>query len=321
MNALEAARSASEVRPRPLAPLVLGVAKRHLDNPRSAGLLAWVCSGAFNDRSAEPPASFAEAADLIADRFAASPDISHFGETLGSMNGGPPWAVKYERHLRAVIAANRTRLVRCTASFALASVVQRAGEVRQDEAEALYRQFLKDFDGSDPSIKNVEDNLIHSARVEADGIKARGLGKPAPAMVGVDLDGRPMTLDDFRGKVVMVSFWATWCGPCMQMIPHERALLERFRDRPFAIVGVNGDRDPETMTKALAKVEKIPWRSFRDERVGQGSISEEWKVAGWPTLYLIDHRGIIRHRWVGAPDDETLAREIGQLLKGADAGP
>ena len=159
-----ALKSTREVRPGPLAPLVLANAQRNLDHPQAAKLLAWVCTGQQADDSGEAPPAFAEAADLIADRFAASPDNHHFCESLGVGDGSPPWAGRYEKHLRTILEKNRTRLVRCTASFALASVVDSMGPDRQDEALALYRQFLKDFDGSDRSIKPVEDSLISCAK-------------------------------------------------------------------------------------------------------------------------------------------------------------
>jgi thiol-disulfide isomerase/thioredoxin len=316
MWALESTSRSREVRPSPLAPLVLAVAKRNLDHPQAAKVLAWVCTGQLVDDSGEVPPTFAEAADLIADRFASSPDIHHFCESLGAGDGSPPWAGRYEKHLRTILEKNRTRLVRCTASFALASVVDSMGPDRQDEALALYRQFLKDFDGSDRSIKPVEDSLISCAKHEADVIRALGVGNPAPPMEGVDLDGRPMTLADFRGKVVLVSFWATWCRPCMKLIPHERSLLERFKDKPFAVVGVNADREHEALRRALAKGE-ITWRSFRNERPGKPSIAEDWKVRGWPTLYLIDHEGIISRRWNGVPGDREMDRDVGRLTDAA----
>src|SRR5688572_12569567 len=71
------------------------------------------------------------------------------------------------------------------------------------------------------------------------------VGKPAPELSAVDFDGKPVKLSDYRGKVVVVVFWASWCGPCLKMIPHEKELATRFHDRPFAMIGVNNDSEPE----------------------------------------------------------------------------
>src|SRR5436190_22121 len=97
----------------------------------------------------------------------------------------------------------------------------------------------------------------------------------------------------------------------MKLIPHERALVARLADKPFALVGVNADREGtrEELVAALEK-ERITWRSFKNQRPGQPKISEEWKVEGWPTLYLMDHQGIIRERWIGTPLAEELDRAI-----------
>jgi thiol-disulfide isomerase/thioredoxin len=115
---------------------------------------------------------------------------------------------------------------------------------------------------------------------------------------------------------VLVSFWATWCGPCMKMIPHERAIVDRLKDKPFVLVGVNGDEEPKELKKAVEKHDII-WRSFKNERTNKKTISGEWKVAGWPTLYLIDHEGIIRKYWCGSPGDDVLDREIDSLVEAA----
>jgi hypothetical protein len=178
LRALESVRATSAARPDLLAPLVLDVAERDLDHPLAARLLTWVCARQLGDRSEEEPPSFAEAADLIADRFAASPEISIFCETLGHGTGSPPWAGKYEKHLRKILNQNGQHLVRCTASFALASVVQGCGEDRQSEAEALYRQFAKDFGGSDPAIRSLEGNLVVCAKAEAELIRKRSIDIP-----------------------------------------------------------------------------------------------------------------------------------------------
>ena len=95
----------------------------------------------------DPPAIYGEVADLIADRYAGSPDICHFCEGLGLFSGTSEWAGRYEPHLRAILQVNQHRKVRCTAQFALACVVQIASEDRQAEAEALFEQFCTEFDG------------------------------------------------------------------------------------------------------------------------------------------------------------------------------
>ena len=65
------------------------------------------------------------------------------------------------------------------------------------------------------------------------------VGMPAPEIDGEDFDGMRVKLSDYRGKVVVVVFWASWCPPCCAMIPHERELVERNRDKPFAMLSVN----------------------------------------------------------------------------------
>ncbi len=317
MQALDESFTSQEVKPSPLAPLALDLIEQELDHPQAARLLTWVCANYYGDKSPEEPRVFAEAADILVDRFATSPGIQNFCESLGSGSGSPPWAGKYEKHLRTIVDQNQDRFVRCTALFALASVIQAAGEARQDEAEGLYQRLVKEVEGhDDPSTRNVVGTFVGRAKAEAAEIRARGLGKSAPKIEGEDLDGRPMKLSDFRGNVVLVSFWATWCGPCMKLIPHERALVARLKDKPFAIVGVNGDVEPEALSKAL-KETVIPWRSFQDKRLDKKAISVEWRVFGWPTLYLIDHRGVIRKRWIGAPPAGVLDQETDQLVEAA----
>ena len=79
-------------------------------------------------------------------------------------------------------------------------------------------------------------------------------------------------------------------------VPHEKELHSRFAGRPFAIVGVNADETLELANKAVDE-NAIPWRSFRNgQGDAKGSITEEWNVRRWPTVYVIDHLGVIRHK-------------------------
>lgn len=96
------------------------------------------------------------------------------------------------------------------------------------------------------------------------------------------------------------------------MYPHERSLVERLKDKPFALIGVNSDTDKEVLRKRMAK-EKISWRSFWNGPKGtDGPISHTWNVRGWPTIYVLDHKGVIRFKGVR---DKAMDEAVDQLLK------
>lgn len=96
------------------------------------------------------------------------------------------------------------------------------------------------------------------------------------------------------------------------MYPHERSLVARMKGQPFTLIGVNSDK-MERVKEAIKK-ENITWRSWFDGGSTGGPIAKQFSVRGWPTLFLIDHEGIIRNKWVGSPGGETLDREIEKLV-------
>ena len=102
------------------------------------------------------------------------------------------------------------------------------------------------------------------------------------------------------------------------MYPYERSLVKKLAGRPFALIGINSDRDLDQLKPRLQE-ENIIWRSFWNGPEGnQGPISARWNVRGWPTLYLVDHRGIIRQKWRGNRQDGTLDEAIEKLVAEAE---
>ncbi|HEB52592.1 MAG TPA: hypothetical protein ENI87_04970 [bacterium] len=103
------------------------------------------------------------------------------------------------------------------------------------------------------------------------------------------------------------------------MIPHERSLVEKWKDRPFALIGVNSDgTDTEkglAEFKAKAKEMGVTWRSFRNEGTDP-PISETWRVRGWPTLYYIDHEGVIRHKDIR--DEARMEKVLDEMITAAE---
>jgi len=286
-------------------------------HPRCGPLLAACCVmlAPVDDGEASP--TFQEAAALLADRHADGAEIHPFAEVLAGTTGSPPWAAKFERHLRAILAANRDRAVRCAAAYALASVLL-LDDDRQADAEAAFASFCDEFDGTHPyPYQGIEQNHLHTARVQLAELRFHAAGKPASAIDGVDLDGEPLRLGDSRGRVVLLSFWGSWCFPCLKLVPHERDLVAAYRDRPFDLLGVSCGDDVEK-AKATAARTGMTWRSFRDEAAGRPKITKSWKILGYPTLYLIDHHGVIRKRWVGSPTTDELDRLVAALVEAAE---
>ena len=102
------------------------------------------------------------------------------------------------------------------------------------------------------------------------------------------------------------------------MYPHERSLVKKLAEKPFTLIGVNSDRDLGELKKVLEE-EKITWRSFWNGKEGTGGpISTEWNVHGWPTLFVIDHKGVIRHKWLGSPGNNKLDAAIEKLVEEAE---
>ena len=98
------------------------------------------------------------------------------------------------------------------------------------------------------------------------------------------------------------------------MFPHERSLVKRLENAPFALIGVNSDKDKQLIKDKNVK-QGITWRSFWNGTEGTGGpISKEWRVRGWPTLFVIDHEGVIRRRWLGSPGDQIMDAAIDEAI-------
>jgi thiol-disulfide isomerase/thioredoxin len=186
------------------------------------------------------------------------------------------------------------------------------------EVEALLERAAKDYGDViyDPSrIDHKHRTIADLAGAELHEVRDLSVGKAAPEIEGESVDGKPLKLSDYRGKVVVLNFWASWCGPCMDLVPHERALVKRLEGKPFALLGIDGDADRKKAAKVMVK-EKMNWPSWWDHTDGDGSIATQWNVRGWPTIYILDHKGVIRYKNFPRNDLDTL---VDALLKEMEA--
>jgi peroxiredoxin len=189
-------------------------------------------------------------------------------------------------------------------------------EKKQDELVKAATEMLEKAakDAPDAEIENT--TVAKVVEKQLDGFKAitaLRVGKPAPDVESKLLDGKGVKLSDYKGKVVLFDVWATWCPPCRAMIPHERDLVKKMKDKPFVLVSVSVDNEKETLQKFL-EGEAMPWTHWWDK--GQESpVLEKYRVRAFPTLYVIDHAGVIRHKWVGNPGNDKIDAAIEELVK------
>lgn len=179
-----------------------------------------------------------------------------------------------------------------------------------EETESLFQRAVDKYgDGKLESGKTVGQE----AKAELFGLRHLRVGKEAQNIEGEDQDGKALKLSDHRGKVVLLNFWSEHCGGCAAFWPRERALVAKMEGKPFALIGVNiNPHDPKELKAAMDK-SKLSWPSFA---MGQ-TIAQAWNVRGTPTLYLLDHKGVIRFRWMGSPAEPILHEALEKLIKEA----
>ncbi|MFO0823787.1 MAG: TlpA disulfide reductase family protein [Gemmataceae bacterium] len=135
------------------------------------------------------------------------------------------------------------------------------------------------------------------------------VGKVLPDAASEDLDGKKVKISDYRGKVVVLDIWATWCPPCRAMIPHERELVKNLKDKPFVFISVSADADKDTLVKFLEK-EPMPWTHWWAGPKGAPIV--DYRVQFYPTIYILDEKGVIRYKHVR---EKAMDEAIDKLLK------
>jgi peroxiredoxin len=132
------------------------------------------------------------------------------------------------------------------------------------------------------------------------------IGFPAPDFTLDLLDGSEMTLSDFKGQVVLVNLWASWCPPCRTEMPAIEAAYQAYEERGFVVLGVNTtDQDSEQDAAAFVQQIGVTFPILLDR---SGEVSRAYQLRGLPTSYFIDRDGIIRAIVVGGPMSEVVIR-------------
>ena len=152
--------------------------------------------------------------------------------------------------------------------------------------------------------------LLFNAGGHAAGFEARER-LPAPELRSSDLKGAPKTLADYRGKVVVLNFWASWCPPCLREMPSLERLRLKMAGRPLEIVAVDSAETLEEVSAYLSRM-KLGFPILLD---ADGSNTRRWKVFALPTTFLLDAEGRIRYVLTGPTEwDEGEAWRVIESL-------
>lgn len=265
--------------------------------PAASEALAWACRVAA---TSQRPAGFEDVMERLNKMDPDAPQMRQIASALALLQGNKE-AVDFLRKLRQT---SKDRELRGVANLCLAGAMARLDidQYRPEIVETL-QIVMKDY--ADVELQGMP--LSESSESQSFAYKHLAVGTRGANIRGEDFAGEPFELEEYRGKVVVLDFWADWCPHCRVMYPHERELITKHADQPFALLGVNGD-ERERAQRVIGDG-TVTWRSWVDGT--DGEIAKQWQIASWPSIFVLDRRGVIRYRDVRG---EELDQAIEHLL-------
>jgi thiol-disulfide isomerase/thioredoxin len=187
-------------------------------------------------------------------------------------------------------------------------------------AEATALAYLK---RDDAARQGFQEFLKYASRDDMDYARAQRFverpelarAKMAPNFRLTTLDGQTLTLESLAGKVVLIDFWATWCGPCREALPHIRQIAKKFDGQPFVVLSISLDSDEDKWKEFVGK-NGMTWMQYRDGGF-DGRISRQFSVNGIPATFTIDADGVLEDQHVGDADIEGKLKKL--IARAAEA--
>jgi hypothetical protein len=163
--------------------------------------------------------------------------------------------------IKAVRENNRQQRTRALAVLTLAQAADQEAEgprIKDSQIAAKQREAVEFFqsaarEGGETPLRNDGRSIAELSRARIGAIRQSPIGTKVREIQGEDVNGKNFKLSDYRGKVVLLDFWGSWCGACVSLLPQQRAVVNRLKGKPFVLIGVNSDKDKGTLRKFVEK--------------------------------------------------------------------
>jgi len=174
---------------------------------------------------------------------------------------------------------------------------------RDEQAKTQFEAFLKSAAPGTISYRRAERFVERTDLARA---------RIAPPFAVTTMTGQPLVLDELTGKVVLIDFWATWCGPCREALPHMQNIAKKFSGQPLIIVSVSLDTDEAKWKEFVAK-NQMSWAQYRDGGF-EGPLATRFGVHAIPATFTIDADGVLQDQHVG---DAAIESKLKKLIAAA----